>query len=511
MKLKNKFINRLLVVAMLFATLASCSEDVMDDINKDEDHPLDVTAKFLLADVITSTAFSNVGGDLNTYTSVYVEHEAGVHNQLFRAEHRQNEPSAASTFNNVWGNIYVTLKNAKIIVAKCSPGGPQEGNDLTRGVGEVMVAYNLALLTDMFGDVPWKQAGDWQKYMTPELDSQESIYKEVFAYLDSAIVHLQGSDSHGSGGFGSHDMLYGGKASLWLKFAYGLKARYTMRLLNKSANKDLDLQKVIDYVDLSFASAGEQAQYSNYSATNLNPLFDFEWSRDGIAASQSMYNKLLERSDPRIRRSYFDSSSWGHYLEPNKLVPNGESEEVQYFYNYSVHVFAQTAPTHLLSYHELLFLKAEALYRLNRDAESTLKQAVVAAIANTELNVDAAMNAPTILGYGGLEDISANPISTEEAELYFETNVKPALAVDPLKETLIQKYIAFWGANGESTECYNDLRRLKAMKEDFIKLENTNNNDKFPLRCPYGNGDTTTNPSVKEAFGTGQYVYSEPV
>jgi hypothetical protein len=73
---------------------------------------------------------------------------------------------------------------------------------------------------------------------------------------------------------------------------------------------------------------------------------------------------------------------------------------------------------------------------------------------------------------------------------------------------MVQKYIAFWGASGEATECYNDIRRMKALNENFVELKNAN---KFPLRCPYGADATLSNPNVKAAFGNGQYVYSEPV
>ena len=510
MKIIDRVFSRFLIVATLLATVVSCSEDTMDAINKDNNHSLDTPAKFILADVITSTAFYCVGGDINTYTSVYVEHEAGVHNQLWRAENRQAEPSAASTFNNTWGNLYITLNNAKLIVEKCSVGGSQEGNDVTKGMGEVLLAYNLALLTDMFGNVPWSQACDIDNYMTPELDSQQSIYEQISTYLDNAISDLQGSDSQAPG---AYDLLYNGDASKWLKLAYGLKARYAMRLIHKSSSANADLQSVIDNVDLSFSSASEQAAFDHYDASNLNPLFDFEWSRDGIAASKSLYDKLNARSDPRIRRCYFDSNTWDHYSVPTNLVPNGASEELQYYYNYSVFVFAQIAPTYLLSYHELLFLKAEAMCRLNHSTEAAdvLKEAVVAAMANTEVSVAAAMNAPTINNYGGLVDITGDEISQTEAESYFDNTIKPLFDAHPLQETMVQKYLAFWGANGESTECFNDIRRLKAMGENYITLANQYNTSKFPLRCPYGNDDTTTNPNVQEAYGNGQYVYSEPV
>ena len=187
------------------------------------------------------------------------------------------------------------------------------------------------------------------------------------------------------------------------------------------------------------------------------------------------------------------------------LAPNGTPVESQDKYSVSMYMFAQTAPSILLSYHEVLFLKAEALCRLNRidEAEATLKDAVVAGIANAEVAIQSAEK------YMGEDLTNAAPaITTADAEAYFDNNVKALFTTNPLKETMIQKYIALWGANGEAVEAYNDVRRLKAMGEELITLKNK---AKFPLRCPYGNSDTTTNPEVKAAYGDGQYVYTEPV
>ncbi|HLO38701.1 MAG TPA: SusD/RagB family nutrient-binding outer membrane lipoprotein, partial [Lacibacter sp.] len=183
-----------------------------------------------------------------------------------------------------------------------------------------------------------------------------------------------------------------------------------------------------------------------------------------------------------------------------------------YFYNTSIFTYSQIAPTLLLSYHEVKFLKAEALARLNRiaEAKTVLKQAVIAGIANTEVNVAAAMDAPTILGYGGLEE-TTSAITPAEASAYFDTYVSPLFDANPLKETMVQKYISFFGASGESTEAYSDVRRMKALNENFVELKNPNNATQFPLRAPYGSDDTTTNPAVQSAYGDGQYVYSVPV
>ena len=55
--------------------------------------------------------------------------------------------------------------------------------------------------------------------------------------------------------------------------------------------------------------------------------------------------------------------------------------------------WAMTAPTQLISYHEIKFLEAEALCRLggrNDDAKAALKDAVVAAFANLKNSVASA-------------------------------------------------------------------------------------------------------------------------
>jgi hypothetical protein len=526
--MKKIFLNIITVLGIIFLSggvFSACSDEILDEINKDASHSLSVDAKYILADVITSTAFSNVGGDMNTYLAAYVEHETGVHNQLWRAEMREGEPQLATTFNNKWESLYNTLKDARIALALCSKGGKQEGNNITKGIAEIMEAYNSALITDFFGDTPWSEAARVDESggplnMTPKIDKQEDIYKGIFDLLDSAIVDLQKTDIQA---IGNYDFLYGGDNAKWTKFAYGLKARYTMRLLHRAANKTAEYEKVLDYISKSFSSVNEQAAYGVYNADNLNPLFDFQWSRDALAASTSLANKLIERNDPRIRRVFIDCDIDGdneynpkqvedQYADNYFPAPNGTPIEGQYYYNTSAFVYSQTAPTLFLSYHELLFLKAEALVRKGdaSSAKSVLKEAVVAGIANTEINVAAAFSSPLA---GGYLIETTNAITKTEAETYFDNEVAPLFDANPLKEVMVQKYLAFFGASGESPEAYNDIRRLRALGEDnLITLANPKNAEgKFPLRCGYGTSDVTTNPAVQEAYGNGQYVYTENV
>ena len=110
MRILNKH-TKFLTLLLAVAAMTGCSEDKMDSINTDKDHPHSVPAKFTFADVITSTAQYNVGGDVNTYASVYNEQTAGIDNQLYNADIRQGEPSSSTMSDNVWKNIYGTITN----------------------------------------------------------------------------------------------------------------------------------------------------------------------------------------------------------------------------------------------------------------------------------------------------------------------------------------------------------------------------------------------------------------
>ena len=129
--MKSTKIFGLFIITSLVMFISSCSKKALDDINFNRNNPTDVQAKFILTDVITSTAFSVVGGDISLYSSVYLEQEAGVWGQTWNAETRIGEPVLATTYNNTWVNIYANIKSLRIVIDKTSEGGSEAGNDVT--------------------------------------------------------------------------------------------------------------------------------------------------------------------------------------------------------------------------------------------------------------------------------------------------------------------------------------------------------------------------------------------
>lgn len=517
---KYKSISKLLAVSFLTAfTISSCTEDAMDKVNRNPNKPHDAPAKFLVTDLGVSTAFNTVGGDFSLYASVYMEHETGTGNQLYKAEARNGEPTLSTTYNNAWISVYANIKNAKIAIKKCQEDPVDKGNVVTEAIARILLAYNAAVAADVFGDAPFSETGILNEdgtptYMQPKIDKQEAIYTEVNENLDEAIALLDGGnakDTGLSGAIGSKDYIYSGDAAAWLKAAYALKARYTMRLLERSNNKNEDLQNILTYIGKSFTSSEEEAKLSIYDGdSQLNPLFSFSYSRNSLSASQSLINKFEERNDPRAYQAFNDpdQAKQAASLEEINPAPNGEALESTYEYGTSIACWSSTTPTQLISYHEVKFLEAEALCRLNRisEAEDALEDAIIAAFANLDYSIE-----DGLASWGMDADETNSGLDKTVAKEYFSNEVQPLFTANPLKETMIQKYLAFFGASGESLEAYNDYRRMKAAQEDFIKLENPKNSNKFPLRFGYGADDVLANPAIKAAFGDGQYVYTEPV
>lgn len=463
----------------LFFVWYSCTENAMDDVNRNENDPQDVPARYLLTDAITSSAFRVTATDYAFYASVYIEHQVGIFNQMYNAEIRNYEPYSASTYNNAWMSTYANLLSLKLIREKCSEGGSEQGAWHLLGIAQILTAYNLGILTDLMGDIPWSEALQPGVVYQPKLDRQKDIYDDIFALLDEGIANLNKTDDPVLPPVGTQDLIYGDRdaatqAELWKQTAYGLKARYTMHL----SFRNPDYEEVVRLATLSFKNAADQFQFTYDGSSAINPFYAFFQNRDYFGASESLNEKLTERQDPR------QAIFFRKYPTAKELIfaPNGNPEQRQGYYGISG-LLSPTRPTAMLSYHELLFLQAEAYARLSdlTAAENAFQNALKAAFVKV-----------------GLTENNAQEYYTGQIKKRFDTN--------PLSEIMIQKYLSFY--EDEAIETYNDYRRWKAMGDQAIQLKNPN---PFPLRFTYGSTDVVANRNVREAYGTGQYVLTENV
>ena len=466
-----------------FCLFQACSEDKMDEINENTNNPINVPSRLIITDVMTASAFSLTGADLSFYTGVYTELHGGGHNQMYRAQIRSGEPQLSATYNNMWNASYIQLRTLKIIIDKCSTG-EEAGNYHTLGIAKILYSYNLAMLTDLFGDVPHSEALQPIANKQPKLDKQEDIYNEVIAGLEEGILEL--SKTTGYASLGNQDPIYRGEAENWIKAANGLLARYTMRLSHRTA----DYAAVIAYADASFVAQSEEMKFVN--AQVPNPFARFHRDRTALFVSKSFYEKMLANGPADARtESFFTKleTTPGSGVFEVKPLDNAQENplEGQNLYSISA-LMSESNPIYMMSYHELLFLKAEAQARLGQDtaALETLEKALIAAFTKTQRVT----------------------FTAEQATTYF-ASLGTLTGNDLLKKIMLEKYISFY--ENEAVEAYNDIRRLNAMGNvDFIPLVHPSPT-KFPQRLSYGNSDVSRNPNVQAAYGDGSYVYTEKV
>ena len=132
---------------------------------------------------------SKLGTDIAWYASTYIEHNTGQWGQHYDADRRLSQQST-SLLNNSWNNCYRIIGISRDILSKTSETGQEPSNFITRGITQILFAYNMAVVTDMWGDVPFDDAGLGTANLKPKYESQQDIYPKIIALLDDAIANL---------------------------------------------------------------------------------------------------------------------------------------------------------------------------------------------------------------------------------------------------------------------------------------------------------------------------------
>ncbi|MBO4942964.1 MAG: SusD/RagB family nutrient-binding outer membrane lipoprotein [Muribaculaceae bacterium] len=479
-------LKKLLYITLLGAVASSCSDGIMDKINRDEANPpaTAVNAKFQVTDAVVATAYSGWGSAYAWYVSSFTEQTFGTgNNQAMKAELRQRTETAASTtYNNEWNGLYGNLLNIKQIIEKTAEGGLNGGQKDIEGIGQVLWVLNYELLTDVHGDIPYSEA---LASSQPKLDAQKDIYADLMTRIDAAIAALKAAADAGENNTGAQDLLYGGDPGKWLGLAHAVKARL---LLNQGFRDNTAYGKAIAEAEAAVSAGFEGAELSIFNGVDCdNSWAAYNWSRAYTGANGTVVDLFTERNDPRVEVYAVDMFGSGTAYAPAGNEALAKSTETV---GYPMWLDNGAATLHIFSKSEIYFILAECKARTGGDATADFTAAVTASF----------------------EDYSKAAEADIDAEGYVES-----LGTPTLKEIMTQKYLA--QARDEQIQTYNDIRRCKAQKEEFVTLRNPQNTqsglNQWPLRLPYGNSDVVSNPNVAKAFGTGNeagaYLFTENV
>lgn len=251
MNIRNIY-KKLTVATLAVTALASCSK-YLEEAYIDPNRPVEPNVETVLPPIANNWA-QGIFFDsrfIGALTQNFVS--AGANNLWDRHGWDQNFNSVAG--GEVWRQHYWAVgSNLKYMIEK---GAETQQWDYV-GLSYAMFAYSWQTAGDIYGELIVSQAFDATR-QTFDFESQELAYKLAGNYCDSAIKYLQLSSPRVTANslMPGDAFLYGGNRTLWLRFAYGIKARNFHRWSRKSSGYMAD--SVIRYVDSSLRSSAEDA------------------------------------------------------------------------------------------------------------------------------------------------------------------------------------------------------------------------------------------------------------
>ncbi len=221
-KIKSKIS---IALALVFGFVVSCKDLDELNINPNAVDPEVADLNFLLPTVTVSLGQTVYGIGFGDISGIM--------------QHTQ-KTGWAGGYNNYdwtvlshsWNGYYSILINNDEYFKKAV----EHKYEFHEGVARVIRAYTFGLITDIWGDAPYKEAlkvKEGPDHYKPAFDPQEEIYKGILADLDTANMLLSKSSAEYRNVVSKQDVLYKGNPEKWQKFANSLALRYYMRLQAK--------------------------------------------------------------------------------------------------------------------------------------------------------------------------------------------------------------------------------------------------------------------------------------
>lgn len=456
--MKN-LIKYILFICLLVS--AACSDRIMDDIDTNPNVFSDAPLNTLLPNVITRYTVAVAGGTTAQTARFLSEQTTFVLGGSILDGLSSNE--------TLWQNVYLALNDLEIIKDKA-----QESEAWAYvGISDVLKAFFLSNLTDLYGDVPYSEALR-PDVANPNFDSSESIYTELQSILDEAITNLERDP--GLIIPQNDDMIFNGDRAMWIKTAYGLKARLHNRLNNLDPQGSAN--NALAAIANSFSSEEESFIFSKFENTlnNGNPHSLSQNAQPMASVGNGIFNTMLSFSPNEAIEDDPRANIWFTRVNGELLpAPNGTAvsdfQEPRLdgaFYSKPEILKHFGAPLPMLTFVELKFIEAECHLRLsNSEAAYTAYQtALRAALEEASIfNPDVALSNDAINNYISLPTVSPG------ADNLTQQNV------------VYQKYIYFFLY--QPIEAFNEFR-----KTDFFEVTDPRGS---ATRFPYPNIELTRN------------------
>ncbi|MBK7038542.1 MAG: SusD/RagB family nutrient-binding outer membrane lipoprotein [Chitinophagales bacterium] len=392
----------------------------IEEVSESPNSPTEVTPALLLT--VSEVAMQSLyTGQLSRTSSILTQQSAG--NSFQMIDIRDYKITEQSNTNE-WKTVYAdALINQQELINVAG-----DENPYYRGIATILKVMTIGLATDFWGDIPYSSALNGleggEANLNPSYDTQETIYATMQSQLDGAITDLSAPSTSNGLLPGADDFIHNGDVSQWIKAAYMLKARYANRLSGKDATGSAnDALAAINASGVSSNADNTMAIFGE-NGNELNPWNSFNTTRDGyIKMGEFFINLMLANSDPRLPLYATLNPDLIYLGVPN----NGENFNAS---NMGLLYGDDNAPLPLLTWYEMLFIEAEAKFRLG-----DLPGAATAHNNAVKANILATVGAPDIA--------------------YETANASETSVTITLEKIMTQKYIAMFS----QCEVWSDWRR----------------------------------------------------
>lgn len=365
-----------LLGAALFS-LSSCTKD-FEELNKNPNEVTNPNIDYIFTYSIVRA--NGQGFEMHRANLIYcaamIQHFASLNGYWTGDKYTYSSEYSSAFF----GSMYPSAVRELTQLVELTSTDPELVNK--KSAARIMRVYTMHRLTDLYGDVPYFEAGKGYTsgIFKPKYDKQSDIYKDMLKELEESATAFNASKPT----FGNADLLYKGDVVKWKKFAYSLMLRLGMRLSKVDAGlaqqwvakalaggvfQTLDDQAKLDH------AVGPEGINRNPTASQLLS----EEIKDGGNTSNSKLSRTLidflrNNADPRLRVIARKQNSGDNNPVNQKGLPNGYDNTTITSYpgwtqlaDYSdpnTLTFARwDAPSVLISTAEVKFLQAEAVIR----------------------------------------------------------------------------------------------------------------------------------------------------
>lgn len=487
---------KLIIGITLIGSLGACTKD-FETINVNPNTPTAVPLDYLLS---ASTLYiPGSAGDPGykawranfIYASTVIQQMSSVEVGFYRGTvYTYQGDLSEAYFVNSYPNSVKNLVNL-ITLAKADP---KNVNILS--MARILRVVEMAILTDLYGDVPYTEAGlgFLNGIFSPKYDAQQAIYADMLKELDEAGKALSASAYIPQ----TADFIYAGDLEKWKRGANSLMLRLAMRMQKVDpAAAQSWAKKAIDGGIMTSNDDSFAIKFSNTGAgTNSNANSWNLGAGRGIAAgnniqwAKTFIDALKARRDPRL--PVISALKNGDRTVAKQLgIPPGTDPtglktlpepNLDNYSRVAPNMYALENPFFIMTHAEARLLRAEAIER-----------GWATGTAKAEFDAGQAAGVRQLASYGGT-------IADADVAAYAAANPYPSGTLDAKMNAIHTEMWVITGATLNHIEGWSNWRRTGYPTLTPVNYPGNETNGQIPRRLRYPQGEAGINPNVREAI-----------